>query len=148
MADSELRESSFCDELHSQALVRALLKHRRTEMSFCDVKMNVGGREIGAHSNVLAVVSPYFAEFFRAEVPRSYSQRSPQVIEIVVDGCNENLSSALGDAVDAVIDFIYSGSLSINSSNVAHVAEIGKVGVARVLLADASIARQRTFPIC
>jgi len=50
-----------------------------------------------------------------------------QVIDIVVDGSMDVASSGvLADAVEAIVEFIYSGYLRVNQSILARVAEIGE----------------------
>jgi len=50
-----------------------------------------------------------------------------QVIDIVVDGSMDAASSVvLADAVEAIVEFIYSGYLRVNQSILARVAEIGE----------------------
>jgi len=50
-----------------------------------------------------------------------------QVIDIVVDGSVDVASSGvLADAVEAIVEFIYSGYLRVNQSILARVAEIGE----------------------
>jgi len=41
---------------------------RQSETSFCDVVIAVGGQEIKAHKNVLAMCSDFFADMFLEEV--------------------------------------------------------------------------------
>jgi len=121
-----LKKYYFHDCTVEKTVLRSLLSQKQTDGIFCDVTMRVCGREVRAHSCVLASISPYFASFFRSDLPRCYSQRSPQVIEIMVDGSGSEMSLDLGDAVCAVVDYIYSGTLQIDTSNVAHIAEIGE----------------------
>jgi BTB/POZ domain len=127
MADAAVHDIYyFHDQTVGSAVLNALLRQKQNDGMFCDVTLRVCGREIRAHSSILASVSPYFAAFFSSDLPRSYSQRSPQLIEIMVDDNGPEISVDLGDAVNAVVDFIYSGSLQIDPSNVAHIAEIGE----------------------
>jgi len=126
MANVEERETSFFDRRHGDVVIDALRAQRHAAGTFCDVTLNVRGRAIGAHAAVLAAVSPYFAEFFGSDLPRSYSQRCPQMIDIVIDGMDAANSAVLADAVEAVVEFIYSGYLRVNQSILARVAEIGE----------------------
>lgn len=118
------RESSFCDENHSSQLSQ-LLHQQKERGDFCDVTMRVCEREIYAHSNVLAGVSAYFNAFLSQDLPRFFSQKSPQIIEIQIDGNEPGLKYA--EAVEAVIDFMYTGNLKVSESNVAQVAEIARI---------------------
>jgi len=125
MADVDERETSFFDRRHGDVVIDALRAQRHSAATFCDVTLNVRGRTIPAHAAVLAAVSPYFAEFFGSDLPRAYSQRCPQMIDIVVDSTDAAGSEVLADAVEAVVEFIYSGYLRINQTILARVAEIG-----------------------
>ncbi len=75
---AKLRESSFFDKQQNDALFSQLYVQKQNGM-FCDVMMKVSGHEIFAHSALLAAASPYFNTFLNQDMPRNYSQRSPQV---------------------------------------------------------------------
>jgi len=126
------RETSFFDRRHGDVVIDALRSQRHSVSgaggTFCDVTLNVRGRTVDAHAAVLAAVSPYFAEFFGSDLPRAYSQRCPQMIDIVVDGGGTDAdgTALLADAVEAVVEFIYSGYLRVNQTILARVAEIGE----------------------
>ena len=78
--DSVAAEFSLTDRKQTDALLRALYRQRGDDGGqYCDVTMQTCGHSIYAHSSVLAAASPYFARFFSADLPRIYSQRSPQV---------------------------------------------------------------------
>ena len=126
MADGEERETSFFDRRYGDVVIDALRGQRHSAGTFCDVILNVRGRTIGAHAAVLAAASPYFSEFFAADLPRAYSQRCPQMIDIVVDGVDAANTDVLADAVETVVEFVYSGYLRVNQSTLARVAEIGE----------------------
>ena len=72
------RESSFCDKQQNDAILAELYAQKQGSI-FCDVIMKVCGQEIYAHSAVLAAASPYFNTFLSQDLPRQFSQRSPQV---------------------------------------------------------------------
>jgi len=118
--------TSFFDRRHGDVVIDALRRQRQNGHTFCDVVLNVRGRTIGAHAAVLAAVSPYFAEFFAVDLPRAFSQRCAQIIDVVVDGMDAVTTAVLADAVEAVVEFIYSGYLRVNQSILARVAEIGE----------------------
>ena len=87
--------------------------------------MKVCGKDIFAHSNVLAAASPYFQSFLGQELPRQFSQRAPQVIEIQIDGSEPN--THYQDAVTAVIDFVYTGKMDVNETSVNQISEIARI---------------------
>ena len=124
MASLLERESSFCDREQQNAIVRALYNQKKTSM-FCDVTMKVCSKEIFAHSVILAAASPYFNTFLTQDLPRQFSQRSPQVIEIQIDGSEPSV--LYEEAVSTVVDFIYTGIMVLRNSNVAQISEIARI---------------------
>ncbi len=82
---AKVRESSFCDKQQNDAIIRALFQ-QKDSATFCDVIMKVCGRDIHAHSSILAAASPYFNTFLRQDLPRQFSQRSPQVSKVTPGG--------------------------------------------------------------
>ena len=71
--------SSFTDRQQNDAIL-AELHAQKQNVVFCDVVMKVLAKEIYAHSAVLAAASPYFNSFLSQDLPRQFSQRSPQVV--------------------------------------------------------------------
>ena len=124
MASILQRESSFCDKDQNDTIVRALYEQKQSS-TFCDVVMKVCGRDIYAHSNILAAASPYFSQFLGQDLPRQFSQRGPQVIEIQIDGSEPNMMYE--EAVASVIDFIYTGRMTVRESNAAQIIEIARI---------------------
>lgn len=125
MATGEkMRESSLCDKSKHNKMLETLFLQKKTS-KYCDVVMKVCSRQIYAHSNVLAAVSPYFENFLSLDLPRQFSQKSPQVIEIQVDGDESNL--LYEDAVENVINFIYTGTISVKEHSVSQIHEISKI---------------------
>ncbi|ELT93127.1 hypothetical protein CAPTEDRAFT_222192 [Capitella teleta] len=124
---AELRETSFCDGANASALTSltsALFQQKQAGV-FCDVIMKVCDIEIYAHSNVLAACSPYFNTFLAQDLPRQFCQRSPQVIEIQIDGVEPN--SMYEEAVSHVVDYMYTGELVMSDQNVGQINEIGRI---------------------
>lgn len=87
--------------------------------------MKVCGREIYAHANILAAASPYFQTFLSQELPRQFSQKVPQVIEIQIDGAEA--SELYEEAVSSVIDFIYTGKMAVTEANHSKILEIARI---------------------
>jgi len=114
----------FQDKEQNNLIINALYEQKKSYIN-CDVVMKVCGKDIQAHSNVLAAASPYFNAFLSQDLPRQFSQRNPQVIEIQIDGSEPNMFYE--EAVSNVIDFIYTGRLKIASSNVSQINEIAKI---------------------
>jgi len=124
MASICVRESSFCDKAHNDTISQILYNQKQSAI-FCDVVMKVCDREIFAHSNVLAAASPYFGSFLSQDLPRQFSQRAPQVIEIQIDGSEPNV--LYEEAVGAVIDYIYTGKMLVKDTNVFQISEIARI---------------------
>ena len=124
MASIRVRESSFCDKAHNDTLSQIMYNQKQSAI-FCDVVMKVCDREIFAHSNILAAASPYFGTFLGQDLPRQFSQRAPQVIEIQIDGNEPNV--LYEEAVGAVIDYIYTGKMLVKETNVFQISEIARI---------------------
>ena len=124
MASIRVRESSFCDKAHNDTLSQIMYNQKQSAI-FCDVVMKVCDREIFAHSNILAAASPYFGTFLGQDLPRQFSQRAPQVIEIQIDGNEPNV--LYEEAVGAVIDYIYTGKMLVKDTNVFQISEIARI---------------------
>lgn len=118
------RESSFCQKDLRDQILRALYSQKQNS-TFCDVIMKVGGSDIYVHSIVLAAASPYFCAFLTQDLPRHFSQRSPQIIEIQIDGSDK--STMYKDAVETVIDFLYSGTLHVTTQTVSQISELARI---------------------
>ncbi|XP_051852361.1 zinc finger and BTB domain-containing protein 9 [Antechinus flavipes] len=81
---------------HSSSLLEALNRHR-LEGKFCDVSLQVQGRELRAHKAVLAAASPYFHDkLLLGDAPKL---TLPNVIE--------------ADAFEGLLQLIYSGRLRL-----------------------------------
>ena len=124
MASLGERESSFCDKNLPNTISRLLYEQKENAV-FCDIIMRICGTEMAAHSAVLAAASPYFSTFLSQDLPRHFSQRSPQIIEIQIDGTTSDVMYA--EAVTAVIDFIYTGTISLKTSTVVQVSELARI---------------------
>lgn len=116
----------FTDQNHSISVLEQLNEHRMS-YRFCDVILRVGKDEVYAHSNVLAAASPYFGTFLGhgQDHPRAFSQKTPQIIEIHIDGSGDNVGYA--DAVSLIVDYMYSSKLQLESKFLVQVIEIAKI---------------------
>ncbi|KAJ8302416.1 hypothetical protein KUTeg_018812 [Tegillarca granosa] len=103
------------------------LNEQRIASRFCDVILRVCGEQIFAHSNVLAAASPYFGSFLGQgqDLPRAFSQKTPQIIEIHIDGSEGD--SGYGDAVRKVVDFMYTSKIELAYGILTQVMEIAKI---------------------
>ncbi|XP_067652357.1 myoneurin-like [Haliotis asinina] len=118
--------ASLVDKHRLEGILKAL-HDQRTASRFCDVLLRVCGEEIFAHSNVLAAASPYFGSFLGQgqDLPRAFSQKTPQVIEIHIDGSDGD--SGYGEAVRKVVDFMYTSNICLNLRILTQVLEISKI---------------------
>ena len=103
------------------------LNEQRSSSRFCDVILRVSGEQIYAHSNVLAAASPYFGSFLGQgeDVPRAFSQKNPQIIEILIDGTTDD--HGYGDAVGRVVDFMYTNTIELSAQIQTQVLEIARI---------------------
>ncbi|OWF37938.1 zinc finger protein-like [Mizuhopecten yessoensis] len=126
MASEGDRKASFGDENQLSSILSELNAQRNVSR-FCDVILKVCGDQIFAHSNVLAAASPYFASFLGLgqDLPRAFSQKTPQIIEIHIDGSEGD--SGYGDAVHRVVDYMYTSNIQLNYNVLTPVLEIAKI---------------------
>lgn len=122
------RKAIFRNDSQMSSILEALHAQRDT-CRFCDVLLRVCGEEIYAHSNVLAAASGYFGCLLGhgADSPRGFSQKSPQVIEIHIDGLGSGVNGGYGEAVRKVIDFMYTSSIELSDTIIKQVVEIAKI---------------------
>ena len=123
MAEIE-REATFSDKSKQRSFADIFFNQKQSCL-FCDVILKVCSKEIYAHSNVLAASSTYFENFLSQDLPRLFSQRSPQIIEIQIDGNEPN--KFYEEAVETVINYIYTGNITVKEYNVAQIYEISKI---------------------
>lgn len=127
MVSEEESISKFTDEKWIHNIFKSLQEQREI-CRFCDVILKVCGEEIFVHSNVLAAASPYFASFLGTlqDLPRAFSQKLPQIIEIHIEGSNES-KIGYGLAVRKLVDFMYTSCIQITPSVITQVSEIAKI---------------------
>ncbi|KAK3579167.1 hypothetical protein CHS0354_022702 [Potamilus streckersoni] len=126
MASSIARVATFFDNNQVSRVLKKL-HEQRSLFQFCDVILRVCSVQIFAHSNVLAAASPYFASLFghNHELPRAFSQKMPQIIEIHIDG-NEG-DGGYSEAVRKVVDFMYTSSIELSFTTLTQVMEIARI---------------------
>ncbi|CAH1780047.1 unnamed protein product [Owenia fusiformis] len=119
----------FHDNKQSCSLLRGLFEQRK-DGSFCDVVLKVCDQKIYAHANILTAASSYFQEILSQEGPRQFSQKSPQIIEILInDGSNQSQQDEpiYVRAVETLIDFIYTSKISLDDTIIGKVVDMAKV---------------------
>lgn len=99
-------------ESHFTSLM-STLNHLRQEKTFCDVILKVSSSEIHAHRSVLAAGCPYFKSLFLGQFTEA------KMKEI-------NLSEVTGnvDALEIILNFIYSGEVEINMENLGVIVKL------------------------
>lgn len=109
----------YIDNTHSQFLLKSLSLLRQDE-ELCDVELRVGDTRVFGHKVVLAAVSDYFKAMFTGRMEES-------IVRTV------NLHDVDEKSVSLLVDFAYSGHVSINNSNVeslllsANMLQVSKV---------------------
>uniref|UniRef100_A0A1W2P6N5 Kelch-like 29 n=2 Tax=Mus TaxID=862507 RepID=A0A1W2P6N5_MOUSE len=98
----------FTDPGHPKEMLKELNQQRRAK-AFTDLKIVVEGREFEVHQNVLASCSLYFKDLIQRSVQDS-SQSSREKLELV-------LSNLQADVLELLLEFVYTGSLVIDSAN-------------------------------
>eukprot|EP00061_Rhincodon_typus_P017706 g46521.t1 len=94
----------FCLASHPQSMLEGL-RALRSNPKLSDVTLLVGGREFSCHRSVLALCSVYFHAMFSGEFVESISAR----VEL------KEIEPA---AMESLIEFAYTGKLTINQQNV------------------------------
>uniref|UniRef100_G1NMN9 Kelch like family member 29 n=1 Tax=Meleagris gallopavo TaxID=9103 RepID=G1NMN9_MELGA len=97
----------FTDPWHPKEMLKELNQQRRAK-EFTDLKIIVEGKEFEVHQNVLASCSLYFKDLIKRS-PRD-SSRSGEKLELA-------MSNLTADVLELLLEFVYTGSLIIDSAN-------------------------------
>ncbi|XP_028928104.1 kelch-like protein 29 [Ornithorhynchus anatinus] len=97
----------FTDPWHPKEMLKELNQQRRAK-EFTDLKIIVEGKEFEVHQNVLASCSLYFKDLIKRS-PRDGS-RGAEKLEL-------NMSNLRADVLELLLEFVYTGSLIIDSAN-------------------------------
>ncbi|XP_028338897.1 kelch-like protein 30 isoform X2 [Physeter macrocephalus] len=89
---------------HAQDMLDGL-RRLRSQPKLADVTLLVGGRELPCHRGLLALSSPYFHAMFAGDFAESFSARV-------------ELRDVEPAAVAQLVDFVYTGRLTITQGNV------------------------------
>ncbi|XP_029114066.1 kelch-like protein 29 isoform X1 [Scleropages formosus] len=96
----------FTDPWHPKEMLKELNQQRRSK-EFTDLKIIVEGKEFEVHQNVLASCSLYFKDM----VKRSSGESSKgEKLEL-------SMSNISADVLEQLLEFVYTGSLIIDSAN-------------------------------
>uniref|UniRef100_A0A3B5AUV9 Kelch like family member 29 n=1 Tax=Stegastes partitus TaxID=144197 RepID=A0A3B5AUV9_9TELE len=96
----------FSDPGHPREMLKELNQQRRAK-EFTDLKIIVEGKEFEVHQNVLASCSLYFKDLVKRS---SGETRSGEMLEL-------NMSNIGADVLELLLEFVYTGSLVIDSAN-------------------------------
>ncbi|NWV24210.1 KLH29 protein, partial [Origma solitaria] len=104
-------QASHLQQKPQTSLQRKMLKElnqQRRAKEFTDLKIIVEGKEFEVHQNVLASCSLYFKDLIKRS-PRD-SSRSGEKLELA-------MSNLTADVLELLLEFVYTGSLIIDSAN-------------------------------
>ncbi|KAI1895906.1 hypothetical protein AGOR_G00111580 [Albula goreensis] len=96
----------FTDPWHPKEMLKEL-NHQRREKEFTDLKIIVEGKEFEVHQNVLASCSLYFKDLVKRS---SGERRGAEKLELL-------MSNISADVLELLLEFVYTGSLIIDSAN-------------------------------
>ncbi|CAJ1077449.1 kelch-like protein 29 [Xyrichtys novacula] len=96
----------FSDPGHPKEMLKELNQQRRAK-EFTDLKIIVEGKEFEVHQNVLASCSLYFKDLVKRS---SGETRSGETLELT-------MSNISADVLEQLLEFVYTGSLVIDSAN-------------------------------
>ncbi|XP_029984246.1 kelch-like protein 29 [Sphaeramia orbicularis] len=96
----------FSDPGHPKEMLKELNQQRRAK-EFTDLKIIVEGKEFEVHQNVLASCSLYFKDLVKRS---SGEARSGEMLELKMSNIN-------ADVLEQLLEFVYTGSLVIDSAN-------------------------------
>ncbi|XP_010582606.1 PREDICTED: kelch-like protein 29 [Haliaeetus leucocephalus] len=99
--------SDDLDPWFPKEMLKELNQQRRAK-EFTDLKIIVEGKEFEVHQNVLASCSLYFKDLIKRS-PRD-SSRSGEKLELA-------MSNLTADVLELLLEFVYTGSLIIDSAN-------------------------------
>nr|XP_004663818.1 kelch-like protein 29 isoform X2 [Jaculus jaculus] len=98
----------FTDPGHPKEMLKELNQQRRAK-AFTDLKIVVEGREFEVHQNVLASCSLYFKDLIQRSA-QDGSRSGREKLELV-------LPNLQADVLELLLEFVYTGSLVIDSAN-------------------------------
>ena len=96
----------FSESSHGSHILEKL-RLQRGEEKYCDIVLNVEDKVFKAHRNVLAACSPYFDTMCNSGLE-----------EDLVDTAVATIECTSAEAMDQILNYMYTGKISIDSSNV------------------------------
>ncbi|NXH25654.1 KLH29 protein, partial [Myiagra hebetior] len=107
MLQNTLNRHEHSERCWPEEMLKELNQQRRAK-EFTDLKIIVEGKEFEVHQNVLASCSLYFKDLIKRS-PRD-SSRSGEKLELA-------MSNLTADVLELLLEFVYTGSLIIDSAN-------------------------------
>jgi len=95
---------------HFQDVVRRLNDDRKTSAKYCDITLIVDDHKHPAHKCIFGLLSPFYDKMFSIEMKERYDN------EAVMKGISK-------EVFEAILDFIYTGSITLNMENVFGIIE-------------------------
>ena len=95
-------------------IIRPLLRQRESGQ-LCDIVLKVNGKRFSAHKSILALWSPYFHSMFTCEMVEKTSSEIDLSESLVLDD---------PEKFGVVLDYLYTGALTITVSNVEDILRI------------------------
>uniref|UniRef100_A0A3P9LLE0 Kelch-like family member 29 n=1 Tax=Oryzias latipes TaxID=8090 RepID=A0A3P9LLE0_ORYLA len=99
----------FSDPGHPKEMLKELNQQRRAK-EFTDLKIIVEGKEFEVHQNVLASCSLYFKDLVKRFAFVPLSHQNGEMLELT-------MSNIGADVLELLLEFVYTGSLVIDSAN-------------------------------
>ncbi|XP_071163525.1 uncharacterized protein [Mytilus edulis] len=106
-------KKQFSKNVHD-FIIRPLLRQRQTG-ELCDITLVINGKKFSAHRSILGLWSPYFLSMFTCDM----REKSLEEIDL-----SESLVLDDDDVFGLVLDYMYTGSLTICIENVEAVLRI------------------------
>ncbi|XP_061900929.1 kelch-like protein 29 isoform X1 [Entelurus aequoreus] len=103
----------FSDPGHPKEMLKELNQQRRAK-EFTDLKIIVEGKEFEVHQNVLASCSLYFKDLVKRS---SGETRNGEMLKL-------SMSNIAADVLQQLLEFVYTGSLVIDSANAKTLLEV------------------------
>lgn len=95
-------------------IIRPLLRQRQTG-ELCDISLIINGSKFSAHRAILGLWSPYFLSMFTCEMRERTLHEIDLTEALVLDD---------NDVFGLVLDYMYTGSLTISTDNVESILRI------------------------
>ena len=108
-----IRNFSVNDTEHEKHFLSVMrkMKHFKDDELFFDVTISIGKEKLSAHRLILAAASPYFGALFNPRMKSGIAE-------------NYSLDDFSFEALCTLVDFIYTGKLSLSNDKVQDIVEL------------------------